>query len=98
MSTHNRRPMSASIRRMTRPGTIWYHPSGQRCTWRELKTAFASVGGLTVARAILLGWSTDPRNGSAATANPVNVVLDAMANRKATARFTTPHGDAKFPG
>ena len=75
MSTHNRRPMTESIRRMTRPDRLWYHPNHSPESWQALRAMFASVGGITVARAILLGWSTDPANGSPATANPINVIL-----------------------
>jgi hypothetical protein len=75
-------PPPESIRRMTRPTTVWYHPTQPPMTWSELRKTFATVGGITVARAILLGWSTNPRNGSIATANPVNALLTVLTERR----------------
>jgi hypothetical protein len=63
--------MTASIRRMTRPDTVWYHHNHPATTWSALRKMFAPVGGITVARAILLGWSTSEANAH----NPVNVML-----------------------
>lgn len=82
MSTHRRRPMTSEIRRMTRPDTMWYHPHTDAMTWSHLKRLFAGIGGITVARAILLGWSTDPRNGAPATANPVNRMLGPFPRKE----------------